>query len=101
MRNRANYIHSINLINFIRFIQRNTANKDRIHKNGVAILSDEFQGCISFRGHPHSTYAQRERGGAKPNANDCVLGGRGSSRLRTYAKKMFLDHKISKLFFFV
>ena len=52
-------------------------------------------------GHPHSTYAQRGRGGVKPNAYDCVQGGRGVSRLRTYAKKFFLDHKISKLFFFV
>ena len=28
-------------------------------------------------GYPHSTYAQRGREGVKPNAYDCVQGGRG------------------------
>ena len=51
-------------------------------------------------GHPHSTYAPRGRGGVKPNAHDCVQGGRGFSSLRTYAKKSFLGHKISKLVLF-
>ena len=52
-------------------------------------------------GHPHSTYTKMGRGGVKPNAYDYVQRERGVSRLRTYAKKFFfLDHKISKVFFF-
>ena len=72
----------------------------------MAILKDlKKQQNISkycmVRGHLHSTYPQMGRGGVKPNVYDCVQGGRGVSRLRPYAKKkFFLDHKISKLFFF-
>ena len=41
-------------------------------------------------------------GGVKPNAYDCVQGGREGFEgwIRTQ-KKTFLDRKISKLFFFV
>ena len=52
------------------------------------------------RGHPHGTYAERGRGGVKPNAYDSVQrGGKFQGCARTQ-KKLFLDHKISKRFFF-
>ena len=34
---------------------------------------------VFHRGHPHSTYAQKGRGGVKTNAYDCVQGGGGSN----------------------
>ena len=42
------------------------------------------------------------RGGAKPNAYDCVQEGGGGVHgcVRAQKKKNFLDHTISKLFFF-
>ena len=43
-------------------------------------------------------------GGVKPNAYDCVQGQRGGGGgvkvLYVHTKKIFLDCKISKLFFF-
>ena len=52
---------------------------------------------ISIADHPHSTYAQRGRGGVKPNAYDCVQGRGVKECVRT--QKNFLDHKIAKFFF--
>ena len=51
--------------------------------------------------HPHSTYAQRGKGGVKPNPYDCLQGGRGRFKVPYGCKKFFfLDHKISRLYFF-
>ena len=32
---------------------------------------------VNISGHPHSTYAQKGRGGVKSNVSSCVKGGRG------------------------
>ena len=53
------------------------------------------QRCLyaaSLCGHPHSTYAQRGRAGFKPNACNCVQGGRGG---------LFLYFFVQNLYFFV
>ena len=52
-------------------------------------------------GHPHSMYAQRGRGGVKPNAYDCVHGGSGGFQVCVRTQKIFEGgNKMSKLFFF-
>ena len=55
-----------------------------------------FSSCIW--GHPHSTYAQRARGGVKPNAYDYAHGGRGFSKLHSCAKKFFVRPQNLKTF---
>ena len=55
-----------------------------------------FSSCIW--GHPHSTYAQRARGGVKPNAYDYAHGGRGFSKLHSCAKKIFVRPQNLKTF---
>ena len=39
--------------------------------------------------HPHSTYAQRGKGGVKPNACDFLQGGRGRFKVPYGCKKIF------------
>ena len=54
--------------------------------------------------HPLKTYAQTRKWGVNPNTYNCLqarLGGGGVSKLHTYAKKIFLDHKFWKFFFFL
>ena len=51
---------------------------------------------VNISGHPHSTYAQKGRGGVKSNVSSCVKG-EGGSRLRTYVKKFvrtFVQNKL-------
>ena len=55
-----------------------------------------------YRGHPHSTYTQRGR--AQRGQAKCArlrTRGEGFSRLRTYAKQIFLGPRNLKTFFFL
>ena len=88
------------------FFDRNNTNSMKLKGNNI---NGNFKFIFSLRslmhdfnwGHPYSTYAQRGRGGVKPNAYDCVQSGRGFSRLRTYAKKIFFGPQNKNFSFFV
>ena len=46
---------------------------DKVHLFATYNVNNDIQHRIDdIRGHPHSTYAQRWRGGVKPEAYECV-----------------------------
>ena len=51
--------------------------------------------------HPHSTYAQRGKGGVKPNAYDCLQGGRGRFKVPYGCKKFFFGPQNLKTLLFL
>ena len=51
---------------------------------------------LKIGGHP-----QRGRGGVKPNAYDCLQGGRGGFKVVYVRKKKILHHKSQNFLFFV
>ena len=52
-------------------------------------------------GHLHSTYAQRGKERVKPNAYDCVQGGREGFKVAYLRKKMFFGPQNLKTFLFL
>ena len=55
-----------------------------------------------IRGHPHSTYAQRRRGGVKSEAYDCVRGrgGEGFKVVQVRKTNFFWTAKPQNFSFF-
>ena len=45
--------------------------------------------------HPHSTYAQRGRGGVTPNLNNCIQGGREGLIFVIFVHKYYMDDSLN------
>ena len=74
---------------------------DKVHLFATYNVNNEIKHRIDdIRGHPHSTYAQKKRGGVKPDVYDCVRGRGRVSRLRKYAKQIFFRPQNLKTFLF-
>ena len=51
---------------------------------------------VNISGHPHSTYAQKGRGGVKSNVSSCVKGGRGRGFKVAYVRKEVCTYVCTK-----